>query len=182
MRSTMMQTPLSLNQLLEHANALFSSREVVSRRPDKSLYRCNYGAVYKRARQLAQALQRAGIGRGDAVGTLMWNHWAHLESYFGIPAAGAVLHTLNLRLSPEDLAYIIGDADDQMILVDDVLLPIWEKVKPLLAKVPRVIVFAFSGAPLPPGCENYEDFIAADASGYRYPDQDENEAMGMCYT
>jgi fatty-acyl-CoA synthase len=178
----MMQTPLSLNQLLEHANALFSSREVVSRRPDKSLHRCNYGAVYKRARQLAQALQRAGIQRGDAVGTLMWNHWAHLEAYFGIPAAGAVLHTLNLRLSPEDLAYIIGDADDQMILVDDVLLPIWDKVKPLLAKVPRVIVFAFSGAPLPPGCENYEDFIAADAGGYRYPEQDENEAMGMCYT
>jgi len=118
----MMQSPLSLNQLLEHANALFSSREVVSRRTDKSLHRCKYGAVYRRARQLAQALARAGIGRGDAVGTLMWNHWAHVEAYFGIPAAGAVLHTLNLRLSPEDLAYIIGDADDQMIPVDDVLL------------------------------------------------------------
>ena len=182
MRSTMMQTQLNLNLLLEHANALFPSREVVSRRPDKSLHRCNYGAVYKRARQLAQALARAGIRRGDAVGTLMWNHWAHLEAYFGIPAAGAVLHTLNLRLSPEDLAYIVGDADDQLILVDDVLLPVWEKVKPLLAKAPRAIVFAFSGAPLPPGCENYEDFIAADASAYAYPEQDENEAMGMCYT
>ena len=182
MRSTMMQTQLNLNLLLEHANALFPSREVVSRRPDKSLHRCNYGAVYKRARQLAQALARAGIRRGDAVGTLMWNHWAHLEAYFGIPAAGAVLHTLNLRLSPEDLAYIVSDADDQLILVDDVLLPVWEKVKPLLAKAPRAIVFAFSGAPLPPGCENYEDFIAADASAYAYPEQDENEAMGMCYT
>lgn len=127
MRSTMMQTPLSLNQLLEHAHALYSSREVVSRRPDKSLHRCNYGAVYKRARQLAQALGRAGVRRGEAVGTLMWNHWAHLEAYFGIPAAGAVLHTLNLRLSPDDLAYIVGDADDQLILIDDVLLPIWEK-------------------------------------------------------
>ncbi len=182
MRSTMMQTPLSLNQLLEHAYALYSSREVVSRRPDKSLHRCNYGAVYKRARQLAQALAHADIQRGDAVGTLMWNHWAHLEAYFGIPAAGAVLHTLNLRLSPEDLAYIIGDADDQMILIDDVLLPIWDKVKPLLAKVPRVIVFGFSGTPLPAGYESYDDFIAADASAYRYPEQDENEAMGMCYT
>ena len=182
MRSTMMQTPLSLNQLLEHANKLYPTREVVSRRPDKSLQRTNYGTVYKRARQLAQALARAGIRRGDAVGTLMWNHWAHLEAYFGIPAAGAVLHTLNLRLSPEDLAYIIGDADDRLILIDDVLLPIWEKVKPLLSKAPRVIVFSFSGAVLPAGYENYEDFIAADAAGYRYPEHDENDAMGMCYT
>ncbi len=182
MRSTMMQTPLSLNQLLEHANALFSGREVVSRRPDKSLYRCNYGSIYARARQLAQALARAGVGRGEAVGTLMWNHWAHLEAYFGIPAAGAVLHTLNLRLSPEDLAYIIGDAEDRLIIIDDVLLPLWDKVKPLLAQAPRIVVFAFSGAPLPAGCEDYEDFIAADAGGYRYPEQDENEAMGMCYT
>jgi fatty-acyl-CoA synthase len=110
----MMRTPLNLNQLLEHANALYSKREVVSRRPDKSLHRCNYGAIYRRARRFAQALTRAGIGRGAAVGTLMWNHWAHLEAYFGIPAAGAVLHTLKLRLSPEALAYIIGDADDQI--------------------------------------------------------------------
>lgn len=79
MRSTMMQMPLSLNQLLEHANALYASREVVSRRPDKSLHRCNYGAIYRRARQLAQAVQAAGVGRGDAVGTLMWNHWVHLD-------------------------------------------------------------------------------------------------------
>ena len=182
MRSTMMQTPLSLNTLLEHSNKLYPTREVVSRRPDKSLHRTNYGTVYKRARQLAQALQRAGVGRGEAVGTLMWNHWAHLEAYFGIPAAGAVLHTLNLRLSAEDLAYIIADADDRLILIDDVLLPVWEKVKPLLAKPPRVIVFAFSGAPLPAGYENYDDFIAADASAYRYPAHDENDAMGMCYT
>ena len=182
MRSTMMQTPLSLNQLLEHANALYPTREVVSRRPDKSLHRCDYGSVYKHARQLAQALQHAGIERGDAVGTLMWNHWAHLEAYFGIPAAGMVLHTLNLRLSPEDLAYIIADANDRLILIDDVLLPVWERVKPLLAKPPRVVVFAFSGAPLPAGYESYDDFIAADASGYVYPQQDENEAMGMCYT
>ena len=124
MRSTMMQMPLSLNQLLEHANRLYPTREVVSRRPDKSLHRCNYGDVYRRVRQLAQALQGAGVGRGEAVGTLMWNHWVHLEAYFGIPAAGAVLHTLNLRLSPEDLAYIISDADDRLILIDDVLLPI----------------------------------------------------------
>jgi fatty-acyl-CoA synthase len=182
MRSTMMQMPLSLNQLLEHAHALYPTREVVSRRPDKSLYRCNYGDVYRRVRQLAQALQGAGVARGEAVGTLMWNHWVHLEAYFGIPAAGAVLHTLNLRLSPEDLAYIIEDADDKLIIIDDVLLPIWDRVRPLLKKPPRIVVFAFSGAPLPAGSESYEDFIAADASAYRYPEQDENEAMGMCYT
>ena len=112
----------------------------------------------------------------------MWNHAAHLECYFGIPAAGAVLHTLNLRLSPEDIAYIVEDAGDQLVIVDDVLLPLWEKVKPLLRTVPPAIVHAFGGGPVPAGYEDYEDFIAGDATGYTYPVQDENEPLGMCYT
>ena len=182
MRSTMMQTPLSLNHLLDRAGRLYPSHEVVSRLPDKSIHRSTYGAIHRRARQLAQALVGAGVQRGEAVGTLLWNHYGHLECYFGIPAAGAVLHTLNLRLAPEDLAYIIADADDRVVIVDDVLLPIWEKVKPLLQKLPRIIVLPFSGKPVATGYESYEDFIAADASAYVYPEQDENEAMGMCYT
>ncbi len=182
MKSTMMTAQLSTNHILERAGKYFGRNEVVGRLPDKSLYRRSYAEIHRRARQLAQALQRRGIERGEAVATLCWNHAWHLEAYFGIPAAGAVLHTLNLRLAPEELAYIIENAEDKAILVDDVLLPIWEKVRPLLKTAPDVIVVPYSGAAVPDGYENYEDFIAADASGFRYIDQDENEAVGMCYT
>ncbi len=127
MQSTMMQMPLTVNHILERGNQIFGDREVVSRRPDKSIHRITYAALYRRSRQLAAALVEAGIRAGDRVATLMWNHSTHLEAYFGIPAAGAVLHTLNLRLSPDDLAYIISDAEDRILLVDDVLLPLLRK-------------------------------------------------------
>ena len=183
MKSTMMNVQLSVNHLLDRAGLYFPSHEIVGRRPDKSLARSTYGDLRRRARQVAQALrEKAGIGRGDAVATLMWNHSVHLECYFGIPAAGAVLHTLNLRLSPEDIAFIVEDAGDRIVFVDDVLLPLWERVKPLLRTVPRTIVHAFTSEPVPDGCEDYEDFIADDATDYVYPEQDENEAVGMCYT
>jgi len=184
MQSTMMTTPLSTNMLLERAGRYFGQVQAVGRLPDKSLYARSYAQVYRRARQLAQALRdKAGVGRGEAVATLSWNHAWHLECYFGIPAAGAVLHTLNLRLSPEDIAYIIDDANDRAIILDDVLLPLWERVRPLLnVAQPRVIVVPYSGAPVADGLDDYEAFINVDASGYVYPEQDENEAVAMCYT
>ncbi|HEX5805556.1 MAG TPA: AMP-binding protein, partial [Macromonas sp.] len=184
MQSTMMQVPLSLSTLLDRAGRYFGHKQVLSRMPDKSLQPRSYSDVYRRTRQLAQALRdKAGILPGQAVATLCWNHAWHLECYFGIPAAGAVLHTLNLRLAPEDLAFIMEDADDRVLIVDDVLLPIWEKVKPLLkGAAPRVIVVPYSGAALPDGLEGYESFIDVEASGYRYPVLDENAPAGMCYT
>ncbi|MDM0035221.1 long-chain fatty acid--CoA ligase [Variovorax sp. J22P271] len=183
MQSTMMPVQLSTNQILDRAGTYFGEQSVLGRLPDKSTYRRSYREIRRRARQLAQALRdKAGIARGDPVATMSWNHAWHLESYFGIPAAGAVLHTLNLRLSPEDIAYIMDDAGDRVLIVDDVLLPVWERVSPLLRRQPRVIVVPFSGAALPAGQESYEDFIEGDATDYRYPEQDENEAVGMCYT
>ncbi|AMR82005.1 long-chain fatty acid--CoA ligase [Cupriavidus nantongensis] len=181
MRSTMMQMPLTVNQILERGNQIFGNREIVSRRPDKSLHRTNYAALYRRSRQLAAALLEAGIKPGDRVATLMWNHAFHLEAYFGIPAAGAVLHTLNLRLAPEDIAYIINDAQDRILIVDDVLIPLMEKVKPKV-KLERIIVVPTTGAPVPESYDNYERFIDRDAFNYRYPELDENAACGMCYT
>lgn len=183
MKSTMMQTPLSTNMLLERAGRYFGDTEVLGRLPDKSIYRRTYAEIYRRARQLAQALRdRAGVSQGEAVATMSWNHSWHLECYFGIPAAGAVLHTLNLRLSPEDIAYIMDDANDRVLIIDDILLPVWERVRPLLRTLPRVIVVPYSGVAVPTGMESYEDFIDVDASAYQYPVQDENEAVGMCYT
>jgi len=101
MRATMMDVPLSLNHLLERAGTLFAGNAIVSRMPDKTLRRHSYGEYYRRTRKLAAALQALGLKKGDRVATLCWNHHAHLECYFGIPAAGGVMHTLNLLLAAD---------------------------------------------------------------------------------
>src|SRR5258708_7274361 len=181
MLSTMMNYPLTLNTILERAGLLFGKVEIVSRMPDKSLHRTTYGDMYRRARALAEALQKAGLKRGDRVGTLMWNHYAHLETYFGVPAAGGVVHTLNLRLGPTDLAYIINHAGDRFLIVDDVLLPLFEKVKDQV-KIEKVIVVPLTGKPIPEGYINYEDFLKQATGNFTYPALDENEPCGMCYT
>src|SRR5262245_27774056 len=124
MIGTMMHHPLLIDTLLERAGTLFRDVEVVSRLADKSLVRHTYADVRRRARKLASALLRAGLRRGDRVATLMWNHHAHLEAYFGVPMAGGVYHTLNLRLSPDEIAFIVNHARDRFLVVDDVLLPL----------------------------------------------------------
>ena len=127
MQATMMDVPLSLNHLLERAGRLFARNEIVSRLPDKSLVRHSYGEYHRRTRALAAALQRLGLKKGDRVATLAWNHHAHLECYFGIPAAGGVMHTLNLRLAPDEIGWIASDANDRFLIVDDVLLPLYRQ-------------------------------------------------------
>src|ERR1039458_9691314 len=129
MQGTMMHYPLTLSHSLERAGKFFSNGEMVSRRADHTLHRCSYADLYRRARALAAGLRRAGLERGDRVATLMWNHHAHLEAYFGIPIAGGVLHTLNLRLAPSEIAYIANHAQDRFLIVDDVLLPLYEKIR-----------------------------------------------------
>src|SRR5436190_23382628 len=129
MQSTMMDFPLTLAHILQRAGRLFATQKIVSRLPDKSLHRYRYSDFHRRTRALAGALQRAGIQPGDRVATLMWNHYAHLEAYFAIPAAGGVLHTLNLRLHPDELAYIINHAEDRFLIVDDSLLPTFEQIR-----------------------------------------------------
>src|SRR5260370_14759318 len=150
MLSTMMNYPLKVNTLRERAGRLYSKVESVSRMADKSLPRTTYGDIHRRARLLGEALQKAGLKRGDRVGTLMWNHYAHLETYFGVPAAGGVVHTLNLRLGPVDLGYIMNHAGDRFLIVDDVLLPLFEKVKDQV-KIEKVIVVPLTGKPVPEG-------------------------------
>jgi acyl-CoA synthetase (AMP-forming)/AMP-acid ligase II len=181
MLGTMMTTALTLPHILEHAGRLYGKIEIVSRMPDKSLHTYTYADFYRRARLLAEALQKAGLQRGDRVGTLAWNHYAHLEAYFGIPCAGGVLHTLNLRLSPVDLAYIINHAEDRFIVVDDVLLPLLARVKDQI-NVEKIIVIPLTRQPVPDGMINYESFLATASGKFDYPDLDENEAMSMCYT
>ena len=182
MQATMMDVPLSLNHLLERAGTLFAGTEVVSRLPDKSLRRHTYGEYHRRTRALASALQHLGLKPGERVATLCWNHHAHLECYFGIPAAGGVMHTLNLRLAPEDIGWIAGNAKDRFLVVDDILLPLYRRFAHLHA-FERVIVFPFSGAAVPSEFDAYETLLAgADPDGFVYAQHNETDAVSMCYT
>jgi len=176
-----MHYPLTVTALLERAGKLFPGVEIVSRRPDRSLDRSCYGEMYRRARRLAAALEAAGMRRGDRVAALMWNHRWHLEAYFGVPASGCVHHTLNLRLHPDELAYIAKHAGDRILFIDDVLLPLYEKLRESAA-FERVIVVPFTGQAVPPGLESYEDFLDTGDPAYAFPALDENEAAAMCYT
>ncbi len=180
----MMDFPLTLPAILERAGKLFAHVEVVSGRPDKSLVRHTYGDIYRRARQLAAALQNAGIRAGDRVATLMWNHSTHLEAYFGVPACGAVLHTLNLRLHPAELAYIANHARDRFLIVDDVLLPVLETFRADCA-FERILVVPFPGQPratAAPWESGYEEFLRSAPDKFAYPEIAEAQGASMCYT
>jgi fatty-acyl-CoA synthase len=180
MESTMMDFPLSLPHVLERAGRLFPKQEIVSRLPDRSVHRYTYADFYRRARSLAAALQKAGLKRGDRVATLMWNHYVHLEAYYGIPCAGGVVHTLNLRLAPTDLAYIANHAGDRFLIVDEVLLPLFEKIRENV-KLEGVIVVGGEGKRTG-GYESYEDLLQSGDGAFEYPDIGENDAASMCYT
>jgi fatty-acyl-CoA synthase len=180
--STMMNVPLSLNHLLERAGKIFSGNPIVSRLPDKSLRTHTYGEYYRRTRSLAAALRALGLEKGDRVATLCWNHHAHLECYFGIPAAGGVMHTLNLRLAPDEIGWIANDAQDRFLIVDDILLPLYRQFASK-CKFERVIVFPFSGAPVEGGYTDYEQLLdSGDPDGFVYVEHDENDPVSMCYT
>jgi fatty-acyl-CoA synthase len=181
MKAMMMQDPLTLVRLLERAGKLFGETEVVSQRPDNSTHRYTYAELYGRARALAAVLQNYGLQAGDRVATLMWNHYAHLEAYLGIPVVGGVLHTLNLRLHPDELAYIMNHAEDKYLIVDDVLLPLYEKIKDRVS-IQRVIVVPFSGNTATHVYDDYELLLGQSSGNPKYPDIDENDALGMCYT
>lgn len=183
MQGAMMNYPLTLISVLERAGTLFGSQEIVTRLPDKSLHRYTYAEFYRRARALAEALQRAGLQKGDRVATLSWNTYAHLEAYFGVPAAGGVLHTLNLRLHPNDLAYIVEHAGDRFLIVDDVLLPLLAQCRAQI-RPERIFVVPLTGQPLPEGqgLESYEDLLKTATGNWSYPTLEETDASGMCYT
>jgi fatty-acyl-CoA synthase len=177
----MMDFPLVLPVLLERAGRLFSKVAIVSRRPDKTEIRTNYGTFCKRARQVASALTRLGLRRGDRVGSLMWNHAAHLEAFFGVPCAGGILHTLNPRLHPHEIAAIARHAGDRFVLVDDVLLPLFEQFQ---GEVPfeRTIVVPYECRRVPEGHLNYEELLKSETGEFTYPEIEENEGAAMCFT
>ncbi len=190
----MMDFPLSLGHLLERGRALFGDAEVVSRRPDKSVVRQSFADTYTRAERCARALAALGVKQGDRVATLCWNHREHLEVYLGVPAMGAVVHTLNLRLHPDELTYIVDHAQDSVVVVDRTLWPLWEKFRARCKSVRHVIVVRDDGGPVPEGAHDYEALLeaqqaSAHATGTSPPagspfavDIDEKTAAMICYT
>jgi fatty-acyl-CoA synthase len=157
-----------------------AGQEIVSRAADTSIHRYTYGDFAQRARRLARALRDLGLRPGDRVATLGWNHSHHLEAYFGIPLAGGVLHTLNLRLHPEELAYIVSHANDRIVLVDECLLPLWEKVEAQVKG--RVTIVVQATQPARAGDLEYEALLASSPPVENERDPDENAAAAMCYT
>src|SRR6185295_5761091 len=147
-----------------------------------SIYRYTYEDFGKRIRKLAAALQQLGILPGDRVATLSWNHHQHMEAYFAVPSMGAIVHPLNLRLSPDDLAYIVNHAEDKILIVDQVLLPLFEKFKSVV-NVSKVIVIQQTEESLLKEYLDYEDTVASgDDSLFEPFEGDEYSAAFMCYT
>ena len=172
MDGQMMRFPLTLTHLVKRAETYFGGGEIVSRQADTSLHRTTYRDVMRRSKQLAVALQKLGLDRGDRVATLCWNHSQHHEAYFGIPCGGFVLHTLNLRLHPNDLAYIATHARDRAVIVDRALLPLLEQFRDR-TQIEHVFVVD----------DSYEELLAtASADEWRDLELDENDAAAMCYT
>src|SRR5256885_637648 len=179
---------LSLQHVLWRIERLHQKREVVTKR-DEGIHRITYGEMVPRINRLAGALKQLGVKPGDRVATLAWNNSRHLELYYAVPCMGAVLHTLNLRLFPQHLEFIINDAEDKVLFVDQSLLPL---LKPLVGKIPTIktMVLMPDGAAAPlSGKENgladmldYEALIAAQSTDYPWPKLSERMAAAMCYT
>jgi fatty-acyl-CoA synthase len=180
MDGLMMDFPLTLVHLFERVGAYYPSTELVTRRPDKSIHRTTYGEWHGRVQQLANALVKLGVKPGDRVGTLGWNTSRHLEAYFAVPLTGAVLHTINPRLGPPDLTYIVNHADDQVLLVDDTLVPVWDKIAKDVH--PKHVVVWGNGGAAPAGTLDYEQLIGAEPKHFAIPAIDERQALGICYT
>ena len=181
MKSTMQDFPINIAAIFRHGRAVYSGSQVVTCEGTASR-RTTYAAVAERAEKLAAALARLGIGRDDRVGTFCWNTQEHLEAYFAVPLMGAILHTLNLRLFPEQLEYVINHAEDKIILVEDSVVPLLARIAPRLKTVRHYIVIGKGDASALGNVLRYEDLIAAEKPGFEWPEIDERAAAAMCYT
>jgi fatty-acyl-CoA synthase len=185
MRSTMMDFPLTVGHIFEHGRTLYADSEVVTNEAD-GVRRIEFGALADRADQLAAGLRRLGVEPGDRVATFGWNTQEHQEAYFAIPGMGAVMHTINIRLSAEQIRYVIGHAEDSVILADASLAPV---LAPVLAAggdelktLRHLIVYGDGDRSGLPGHIDYEELLAAERPGYPWPQIEETAAAAMCYT
>jgi fatty-acyl-CoA synthase len=185
MRSTMMDFPLTVRHIFEHGRTLYADSEVVTSEADGAR-RIGFGALADRADQLAAGLRRLGVGPGDRVATFGWNNQEHQEAYFAIPGMGAVMHTINIRLAPEQIRYIIGHAGDCVLIADASLAPV---IGPVLAAggdqvktIRHLVVYGDGDRSALPGHIDYEELLGAERPGYPWPEVEETSAAAMCYT
>ncbi|MDX1494512.1 MAG: long-chain fatty acid--CoA ligase [Longimicrobiales bacterium] len=185
MRGRMMEVPLLVSSLIEHAGTVHPSQEIVTRTVEGPIHRSSWGDVRRRSRQLASALTESGIGQADRIATLGWNTHRHLEVYYGVSGMGAVCHTLNPRLHPGELVYIMNHAEDRILFVDLTFVPLVEAVADKLASVERYVILT-DAANMPdtslPDAVAYDDFGAAGDADYAWPELDEHAAAALCYT
>ena len=182
----MMSQPLLISSLIQHADRYYGSVEIVSRRVEGDIHRYTYHDCHRRSRQLANVLDKFGVKIGDRVATLAWNGYRHMEAYYAVSGSGAVLHTINPRLHPEQIAYIANHAEDQYLFFDMNFLPLVEAVAPL-AKTIKGYVMLCDRDRMPaetkiPNLLCYEDLLAESSDQYTWPLFDENSASSLCYT
>jgi fatty-acyl-CoA synthase len=182
----MMQMPLLVSSLLEHARRHAGDVEIVSRRVEGDTHRCTWATLARRAQQVAQALDRLGCAAGERIGTLAWNGHRHVELYYGISGSQRVCHTVNPRLFPEQIAWIIDDAADTVLCFDLSFLPLVEQLAPQLHTVRHYVLMSdrahMPAASTLPGLLCYEDLLDAESGRYAWPQFDEQAAASICYT
>ena len=185
MHGLMMNTPLLISSIAEHAAKFHGDREIVSVTADNPRHRCTIGDAVARSRQLAHALDKLGLQQGDRIATIAWNDYRHLELYYGVSGAGYVCHTINPRLFPEQLIFIINHAEDRWIFTDVMFVPLLEKLLPQIPNVEGFVVMT-DEAHMPetslPNAVCYETLIGAESADYDWPLLDEQAASALCYT
>jgi acyl-CoA synthetase (AMP-forming)/AMP-acid ligase II len=185
MQGLMQDRPLLISTLIDHANAFHPGSEIVSRTVEGPIHRCTYGDIHRRSKQVANALTALGVRAGDRIATLAWNGFRHMELYFGVSGMGAVLHTINPRLFPEQITYIANHAEDQYLFFDLSFAPLVERLAPLMKSVKGFVAMTDRAHMPPLAVPNllcYEELVGAQGSDYDWPMFDETTASSLCYT
>ncbi len=185
MRAQMMDMPLLVSSLIAHADRSHGDTEIVSRTVEGPIHRYTYSEAHRRSKRLAQALTRLGVKQSERVGTFAWNGFRHFELYYGVAGTGAVIHTVNPRLFPEQLVFIVNDAEDRYVFFDLTFAPLVEKLAPACKGVKGWVAMT-DRAHMPqanlPNLLCYEELIAREDGDYEWPQFDEWTAAGLCYT
>jgi fatty-acyl-CoA synthase len=185
MKGLMQDRPLLISSLIEHAKAFHPAGEIVSRTVEGPIHRCTYSDIGRRSKQVANALTAMGVKVGDRIGTLAWNGYRHMELYYGVSGMGAVLHTINPRLFPEQIVYIANHAEDQYLFFDLTFAPLIEKLAPQMTSVKAFIALTDRAHMPAINIRNllcYEELIGEHSADYEWPVFDENTASSLCYT
>lgn len=185
MLGNMMFQPLLISSMIEHAGRYHADTVIISKNTDTSIKKTNWGEIRENSKRFANVLQQFGLTLGDRVATIAWNNHRHLESWYAISGSGLICHTINPRLFPEQLVFIINDAADRVLLFDKTFAPLIKAVKPLLKTVEQYICLDAEDSAIReaiPEVQFYDDLLAQQSAEFDWPELDENTASSLCYT